>query len=107
MYWAWDIVLIAWAVGGALFVVTLMVTRRTSATKRVLVCSLILAVALTPSILVGTGMAVVPALFILIVSPFSPEHGFGYAALLGAVPIVVTWSVIATAWLIWRAHDAS
>lgn len=86
-------------IGGALtFVMAERLTRRSSRHKRILTCAFVLAAALTPSIIIAHGLALAPALFILLMSPFVPPAGLAYAALLGALPITVVWLVIAAIW---------
>src|SRR5689334_19428379 len=107
MYWGADqalFFLVTWVIGGALFVVSVMVTRNTSASTRIGLCSLVLALTLTPSIIFTTGIAIAPAVFILLWAPFLPHlpDRFTYAAMLGALPIATVWLLIAGAWALVR-----
>jgi hypothetical protein len=100
MYWGWDqalIFLIAWTAGGSLFALAFRLLRDAPPFKRILLCSLILAVAFTPSVAIAHAIAIVPAVHILVVSPF--VYGPSYAVLLGALPIAVAWGAIAGVWM--------
>jgi len=111
LYWAWDqalVFLIAWVVGGVLFALAYRRTRYASRRKRVIVCSLILAAAFTPSIVIHHALELAPAIYILIVSPFTPAYGVSYGALLGAVPIAIAWAAITGVWFaVWGTGAAS
>src|SRR5262245_2898609 len=111
MYWDWDqalLFLIAWVVGGILFALAYRLTRNVSKRKRVIVCSSILAVAFTPSIVIHHSLELAPAIHILMVAPFAPMYGVSYGALLGAVPIAIGWAAIVGVWFaVWGSDAAS
>jgi hypothetical protein len=73
-------------------------TRNSSRLKRILIGAFVLAVALTPSIIVAHTLSLAPAAFILVMAPFVPPAGLVYAALLGALPIIIVWLAIAAIW---------
>lgn len=101
MYWGWDqLALFAgvWTCGAIAFAIAERLTRKSSRLKRICFCSLLLAVALAPSIIITHGMALAPAVFILVMAPFVPPVDPTYAALLGAMPIAIVWLVVAAVW---------
>ena len=101
MYWGWDqlqMFMAVWIGGAVAFVLVEKLTRKSSHRKRIFVCALVLAVALTPSILIGPGFALAPAAYILAAADFVPPAGFSYALWLGALPIIVVWLAIAGVW---------
>lgn len=101
MYWNSEQLWIfsaVWLCGAVAFLLAMKWTRNSSRLKRILICSLVLATALTPSLVIAHSAALAPAVFILVRSPFVPPAGLSYAALLGALPIIVVWLVIAAIW---------
>ena len=73
-----------------------------------IVCSLILAVAFTPSIVIHHSLELAPAIYILMVAPFTPMYGVGYGTVLGATPIAIIWAAIVGVWFaVWGADAAS
>jgi hypothetical protein len=97
----WDLIplfLGTWLTGGILLAVTIRATRKSSQAKRILLRSLALAIAFTPSLAIAHGVAPVPAILILVVAPFRERFGLEYAALFGALPIAIVWLLIAAIW---------
>ena len=110
MYWGRDqlwLFLAAWLCGAVAFVLTERLTRNSSRRRRIAICALVLALALTPSIVIAHGIAFAPAAFILVMAPFVPPAGLVYAALLGALPIIIVWLVIAAVWAAIMADGSS
>ena len=102
MYWGWDIAvafLMVWAIGAGLFVLARKVTAHAPQPKRVTICALVLAAAFTPSIVLQHTSAILPAIVVLVMSPFIPMYGWSYALLYGALPIAIVCLAIALGWL--------
>lgn len=103
MYWGLDQLLMfstVWVGGAVALALALKLTRKSSRRVRILVCALLLAIGFTPSIVVAHGIALAPAILVLVVAPFVPPAGPSYAALLGALPIAVAWLLTSAVWAI-------
>ena len=90
--------LITWAIGGILAALAFWLTRRVSRVRRIPICSFIVAVAFTPSVVLQHTSAVLPAALILGFSPFEPMYGWSYGLMFGALPIAIVWGLIASIW---------
>ena len=98
MYWGWDQALLfvgVWSIGAIGFALSRRATRSTPAFRRSLIQSLILATTFTPTVLpFHGGVAIVPAIHTLVVSPFVPAYGLGHALVFGALPVTVVSLVL-------------
>ena len=89
---------IAWLIGGALAAVAFWLNRNASPAKRIAMCSCVLALAFTPSIVIHHTSVIVPAIVVLGVSPFEPMYGWRYSLMFGVLLIFIAWMVIASVW---------
>jgi uncharacterized membrane protein YjjP (DUF1212 family) len=102
MYWGWDIIiafLVSWIIGAGLFVLARKVNAKAPQRKRVIICALVLAAAFTPSIVLQHASAILPAIVVLVMSPFVPAYGWTYGLVFGALPIGIAWLAIALIWV--------
>jgi hypothetical protein len=91
--------LITGLVGLLLTALAFWVTWTASPIKRVALLSFLLATTVTPTIVVHHAIAVAPATWVLVVSPFAPMYGWTYGLLFGLLPICFVWMAIGSIWL--------
>jgi hypothetical protein len=87
------IFLVVWLVGAVLIVLVFALTRTLPLHTKASIRALVIAVVFIPGIIfIGHGFFPLPALFVLVLSPFSPANRWITALLFGALPIAVVWA---------------
>src|SRR2546423_1189656 len=75
--------LITWLVGLLLTALAFWLTRNASPIKRIALLSFLLAATVTPSIVLQHTTGILPAILVLVTSPFVPMYGWTYSLLFG------------------------
>ena len=91
---------LTWATGAGFTALAFFLTRKMDRVGRILIRSVVLALAFTPSIVLQHTSAALPAILIAVLSPFEPMYGWSYGLLFGALPIIIVWAVVASVWIL-------